>query len=509
MAKDKAQPAGKSPAQEFRELVVCLGVAVMLALLIKFVLIENFVIPSGSMEPTLNGRPDGGDRVLCTKFNYRWRSPQRWEIFVFLYPFEQARARAPQLSHEAYQNQNFIKRCVGLPGETIALQAGDVFTSKRGAPYVRQVKSDAIQRRIWIPVYAESFADLRTEELAHFWRQGGQGEATVADGSLRLTGSERVTLAYRPRCRDIWHPENLVELEFVPDRYVLRQPVTFRCPDCGASYRKTVQTQNIEARCPKCHRLLLENSAVTYGRRSDLVLPSSGFKISAFTQGEEDKLRQEPYHATPDLRWTAKVQPVQSQARLTLELNDEAWLVQASLGGGNPGRFELAVNGRPQPQASGAADFAPGRWHEVEFYRLDGRVRLFLDGQPLVADFALPIPEGNDPTLVETPRRTGAGLFVSGGTVLVDELSLDRDIYYFPPDDASPGGGSGQFLRRRERFQVPDDGYLALGDNSPSSNDSRYWGAVPAANLRGPAIFTWWPPHRARWLAQWPDEAEK
>ena len=35
--------------------------------------------------------------------------------------------------------------------------------------------------------------------------------------------------------------------------------------------------------------------------------------------------------------------------------------------------------------------------------------------------------------------------------------------------------------------------YYACGDNSPSSYDSRYWGPVPAANLRGIAGGVFWP----------------
>jgi signal peptidase I len=42
-------------------------------------------------------------------------------------------------------------------------------------------------------------------------------------------------------------------------------------------------------------------------------------------------------------------------------------------------------------------------------------------------------------------------------------------------------------------FTVPKDGYFALGDNSYNSFDSRYWGAVPEANLVGRGLFVYWP----------------
>ncbi|XHR28514.1 MAG: signal peptidase I [Chthoniobacteraceae bacterium] len=46
-------------------------------------------------------------------------------------------------------------------------------------------------------------------------------------------------------------------------------------------------------------------------------------------------------------------------------------------------------------------------------------------------------------------------------------------------------------------YKVPDNRYIALGDNSYNSSDSRYWGTVPQENLMGCALFVYWPfsPH--------------
>jgi signal peptidase I len=49
------------------------------------------------------------------------------------------------------------------------------------------------------------------------------------------------------------------------------------------------------------------------------------------------------------------------------------------------------------------------------------------------------------------------------------------------------------------RVKLSEDEYLALGDNTQSSFDSRYWGAVPRANLVGPAFFLYWPYTPGRW----------
>ncbi len=47
-------------------------------------------------------------------------------------------------------------------------------------------------------------------------------------------------------------------------------------------------------------------------------------------------------------------------------------------------------------------------------------------------------------------------------------------------------------------FTVPDNHYFMLGDNSRGSQDSRFWGAVPRANIVGRATIAWWPLSR-RW----------
>ena len=49
-----------------------------------------------------------------------------------------------------------------------------------------------------------------------------------------------------------------------------------------------------------------------------------------------------------------------------------------------------------------------------------------------------------------------------------------------------------------EGFEVPDDSYFMLGDNSRNSLDSRYWGTVPRKNIVGKALFIFWPISR-RW----------
>ena len=58
-------------------------------------------------------------------------------------------------------------------------------------------------------------------------------------------------------------------------------------------------------------------------------------------------------------------------------------------------------------------------------------------------------------------------------------------------------GGWGHFIKADEEIKLDAKEYMAMGDNSPDSSDSRYWGPVPERNLVGPALFVYWPflPH--------------
>ena len=167
--KDKPHDGG------WRETVESLAMAVILALLFKGYVAEAFVIPTGSMAPTLYGRhrdvccpqcnywysatasdevdqssgltngkhvvsatcpvcrfthplnPNknanessfSGDRIIVSKFAYELAEPERWDVIVFKYP--------------GGATQNYIKRLVGLPGEQLIIAGGNVYVRPAGS----------------------------------------------------------------------------------------------------------------------------------------------------------------------------------------------------------------------------------------------------------------------------------------------------------------------------------------------------------------------------------------
>ncbi len=129
---DRGKPRkrrGRGALAFLRELPVLLLVAFILALLIKTFLIQAFYIPSESMEPTLNI----GDRVLVNKVVYHLHPPRRGDIIVFEDPHPTAQDNRNVLSTfwhwltegfgvSTNPEKDFIKRVVGLPGDTVAIR---------------------------------------------------------------------------------------------------------------------------------------------------------------------------------------------------------------------------------------------------------------------------------------------------------------------------------------------------------------------------------------------------
>jgi signal peptidase I len=137
---DVEEPRKKKHEGSFmRELPFLLLIAFVLALVIKAFFFQAFFIPSGSMEQTLHGCPGcKGDRVLVNKVVYKLRDIHRGEIVVFngsglprwqpevtvakpRNAFEAARRKIGSVvGLGAPGERDFIKRVIGLPGDTVA-----------------------------------------------------------------------------------------------------------------------------------------------------------------------------------------------------------------------------------------------------------------------------------------------------------------------------------------------------------------------------------------------------
>jgi len=141
----------KGPLSFLKELPALIIIAFLLALLIKSFLVQAFYIPSESMVPTLNV----GDRVLVNKLAYKFHGPSRGDVIVFSNPNP---GETPDrnvisgffhwvtegLGFSAPENEDFIKRVIGLPGDTVEERNGVVYVNNKALdePYVNPQNPD-------------------------------------------------------------------------------------------------------------------------------------------------------------------------------------------------------------------------------------------------------------------------------------------------------------------------------------------------------------------------------
>lgn len=102
--------------KEVKEWIRSLLIALAIAIFITQVLIVNAHVPSESMEDTIHV----GDRVIGWRLAYLGEGPQRLDIVIFKYPDN--------------EKQLYVKRVIGLPGETVRMVDGQVYINDSDVP---------------------------------------------------------------------------------------------------------------------------------------------------------------------------------------------------------------------------------------------------------------------------------------------------------------------------------------------------------------------------------------
>lgn len=135
--------AKKSGSREYFESI---GVAVLVAVVLRLFVLEAFKIPSESMVPTLMV----GDHIFVSKYRYglslpfinkrlvRFASPKHGEVIVFVKP---GISENPLAQYEGEESDmagtDFIKRIVGLPGDTVEMKKDVLFVNGKEIPRCR------------------------------------------------------------------------------------------------------------------------------------------------------------------------------------------------------------------------------------------------------------------------------------------------------------------------------------------------------------------------------------
>ena len=96
---------------EFIKIII---IALIIVLPIRYFLFQPFIVKGDSMVPNFHS----GDYLIVDEISYRMKNPQRGDVIVLKYPRD--------------LSQRFIKRVIGLPGETVNVKDGKIIIYKDG-----------------------------------------------------------------------------------------------------------------------------------------------------------------------------------------------------------------------------------------------------------------------------------------------------------------------------------------------------------------------------------------
>lgn len=501
-------PTPKATDETIKETFESIVIAFILAFIFRAYVVEAFIIPTGSMAPTLlgehaalrceqcgydfavdqSGQPNRltasraqsapcpmckfpqalsvasptqtGDRLLVQKYAYYFAEPTRWDVVVF---------RNPQRLNDngtAGPKTNYIKRLVGLPNEALHLIDGNVYVrpfDEPRAPWRIARKTDPaenrhwekIQRAVWQPIYHSRYVPL----------DHGRAAASDEDAPRRLDRGRR----FDWDCP--WVP---------PSEHVARWDRGNAENGWKRAYRYTPDAEDGEADAAVYGELEF-NWAEYHGR-------GTFYPYNALSGGRGVFGRQ----PIEDVRIATTVADASGddfavELRSTSRLEAAVETVIARFGeDGNVTLSRENASGRVEitsaqsPRRLGASGATP-----LELWIVDQEILVWVDGEAVIRH---PIDLSFDEIKqrVAPQDRPAVSIRVYGGAATLHAVELDRDISYTPslssnlqiaPFGAMRRAANGQLLENPP-IAIRRGRYFVLGDNSPISSDGRFWGDV-------------------------------
>jgi len=403
-----------------------------------------------------------GDRILVLKCIYQFFEPQRWDVIVFKNPLNPP--------------ENYIKRLIGRPGETVEIIDGDIYIDGQISR-----KPAKVQEELWMPVYDNDYQPARPREGSfngHVWQQPFRN---IAESKWKLDKSD-------------------------PTKFQLDSPADETSSliydtSIGNDFRTTYAYDSVGdyKNMPYCSDLMVRFYAQSAGRQG-----SVGITVSKY---------QTLYKAWIDFAGNMAIAKVSEGKETILDskIIDPSAMNKSAL-------QRLPSDGLP---LDGLPSDGPTL---VEFANVDHQLIFRFGSDKLTYDLGRSAEDAGErksrstPDIAQPDVHSGpAGGFATAGdvqpqvkifgsgTVTVSHIAIFRDIHY----TAKRSAGSPEEGRAIEGnpFTLGKDEFFVLGDNSPNSEDGRWWnkagignrgqsyreGVVPCDYLVGKAMFVYWP----------------
>ena len=556
-------------ARWWREVVESIAIAIILALLFRTFEAEAFVIPTGSMAPTLQGRhhdiacakcakrfqvgaskqnvnecicpmcqfdnpiqvnkanhaPFSGDRILVNKFLYQFSEPKRWDVIVFKYP--------------GNAKQNYIKRLVGLPGETIRIRHGDLYSRSKGEDNFRILRKPAGKVRRLLhcvhdtkcvpPEYLEADWPL-------CWNNDPAGGPWLVEDQkhfrLDHTGQDIAWLRYQHlRPNPIFDPNNAsrrvtndwgqLSLGKPPRSAASRngQLITDVYAYNDFDFNRLVSNPNAEIHwvgdlALECLLRVKSDAGeilldlVEGGRHHRCNIDvSTGKATLTLANGAESFVDDETGDSAAELTAKTKIRGHGKYRIFYANIDNQLWLwinnrlvTWNSLNGPHSGTFQTPSDLNPKWTVDDAGDLRPvgigGRNIDIEAKRL----RVYRDNYYIAAS-----AQQTPGTTIKTISSSLDYIINPNGEVPLQNVEIRRAL-----GDPTSWEDTRYFrLRQTAEFKLEAGQYFVLGDNSPQSKDARLWHGpafshiddrgirvkhcVTRDMLIGKAFFVYWP----------------
>jgi signal peptidase I len=521
------QTANGSVARTVRETVESIVIAFVLAFLFRTFEAEAFVIPTGSMAPTLQGRhkdvvcpeceypyrvgvqadrddrnaelmvswsvcpmcrhkldiadklPEEprklqtfeGDRILVNKFSYESSDPRRWDVVVFKYP-EDAKT-------------NYIKRLIGLPGESIYIGhpgtgfdlpgqgTGDIYVSTDGGKTRTIARKDTPEKLVAMlqDVYDNDY--VAASLLNSGWPSRWQGEG-AREGGWAAEDDTRAFAIEGKQEGEIWL------------RYHHLLP--------------RLQTRDVSLDGTRYLSSDFWEDAAKAKPSEYLITDFYAYNTGDYHPEHDNPRVKNGLNWVGDLAVECDVEFRAGTGEIVLELVKGGATFQARLDLAS-GDARLVIPGSDdyKPTAKDVID-APGT-HQIRFANIDEQLWLFVDDELVEFDSPTSYDPPDNYVPIVDPRRShvGAsdllpvGIASAGADVRVSHLRVKRDVFYTREDQHN---AVYEVHLTRDPADRNKDQFFMLGDNSPSSKDGRMWDSVKYVERRlliGKAVYIYWP----------------